>query len=55
MMSDIAKQKEQKTCDFSQFDPERPSAAEVDITGQLFAEILRLIARLRPPPDPLPG
>jgi hypothetical protein len=28
---------------------------EVAIPRQLFADILRLIAELRPPPDPLPA
>jgi len=29
--------------------------AEVAVTKTLFAEILRLIAELRPPPDPAPA
>jgi hypothetical protein len=29
--------------------------AEVAVTRRLFAEILRLIAELRPPPDPAPA
>ena len=29
--------------------------AEVSIPRNLFAEILRLIAELRPPPDPIPA
>jgi hypothetical protein len=29
--------------------------AEVPIPGDLFAAILRLIAQMRPPPDPAPA
>jgi hypothetical protein len=29
--------------------------AEVAVTSMLFAEILRLVAELRPPPDPAPA
>jgi hypothetical protein len=29
--------------------------AEVAIPGKLFGDILRLIAKLRPPPDPAPA